>query len=521
MTPVTESTGGRSRFVSNTAALAASTVVSTVMTLVQVKILAAYLLPETFGSFAALRGFSLLISMLAANGLPQLLVRFLPVHESRRQLSLSLALSGACFFLALFLLTVFVFVVEANRPLFFEFLSASEPIGTGRSGSLFLWFYATTMGVTLKLVLYGGFNGLRRLSVQTILELASLIIQVAWIYLWREQLSLARLFMILGVTSLAASVVGLPWYFARLYRDVVPDGAKADNDGARVGYGGYWLGATGMSLVALAFTDVDRYVLSKVVALEVLSQFHIGARILRLTNRFLSVPVLAFQPEISRLDAERRSELVYSTTTVFFKFNTAVASAAAIVVAALAPELVRLVSNDRYDAAAPFLQLVAISVPLTAMTAPLTAVMKALDQVRAALYCDLTWAVAYIALSLQLGKWYGLTGVGTAQVVACLVQLLMALWLGRVKPGVGEVLPVAAKSLFAGVVAFCPIVLAGWLLPDPALALFAKAVLAIAGVVLFRIVLVKALRLFDPEERGALVSLMERAGLGALARRIV
>jgi O-antigen/teichoic acid export membrane protein len=491
------------------------------MTLAQVKILAAYLLPETFGSFAALRGFSLLVAMLAANGFPQLLVRFLPFYESKSQLARSIVLSGVCFFLPLFLLTVFVFIVEANRSFFFDFLFAGSPIGEGPASQLFLWFYATTLGVTLKLVLYGGFNGLRRLPVQVVLEVTSLAVQVAWIYAWRDQLTLARLFMVLGVTSLATCAVGLPWYFVRLQRDVSPNGTIPGGGTAGVGYGGYWLGATGMGLVAVAFTDVDRYVLSQVLALEILSQFHIGSRILRLTNRFLSVPVLAFQPEVTRLDSEQRGELVISTTTVFFKFNTAVATAAAIALAALSPELVRLVSNARYDAAVPLIQILAISIPLTAMTAPLTAVMKALDQVRRALYCDLVWAVSYVALLLQLGGAYGLAGVGAAQVLASLFQMAMALLLGRVRPGMGEVFKVAAKSLLSGAVAFSPVVLAGALLPSSPTQVAVKAVLVLPAILLFRFLSVKVLRVFTAGERDALVSLMDRRGLGALAKRII
>jgi len=521
MTEVTQSTGGQSRFFSNTAALAASTVVSTVMTLAQVKILAAYLLPETFGSFAALRGFSLLVAMLAANGFPQLLVRFLPFYESKSQLTRSIVLSGVCFFVPLFLLTVFVFIVETNRSFFFDFLSAGLPMGEGQVSQLFLWFYATTLGVTLKLVLYGGFNGLRRLPVQVVLEVASLAVQVVWIYAWRDQLTLARLFMVLGVTSLATCAVGLPWYFLRLQRDVSPGRTVSGGDAAGVGYGGYWLGATGMGLVAVAFTDVDRYVLSQVLALEVLSQFHIGSRILRLTNRFLSVPVLAFQPEVTRLDSEERGESILSTTTVFFKFNTAVATAAAIALAALAPELVRLVSNARYDAAAPLLQILAISIPLTAMTAPLTAVMKALDQVRRALYCDLVWAVSYVALLLQMGGAFGLAGVGAAQVLASLFQMVMALSLARVRPALGEVFKVAAKSLLSGAVAFSPVVLAGVLLPSSPTQVVVKAVLLLPAIVLFRYLSVKVLRIFSAGERDALVSLMNRRGLGAVAKRII
>jgi O-antigen/teichoic acid export membrane protein len=511
----------QSRFVSNSAALAVATVVSTLLTLAQVKILAAYLLPGAFGLFAALRGFSLLVSLLAANGFPQLLVRYLPFQESKRQFTRAIGLSGVSFFVPLLLLTVFVFVVESNRAWFFDIIPDGWLETAGESSELFLWFYATTLGVTLKLVLYGGFNGLRRLPAQVAIEVASLAVQVAWIFIWRDQLTLTRLFMILGITSLAACVVGLPWYFRMLFREVAP-GSTPESTSADtgIGYREYWVGAAGMSLVAVAFTDVDRYLLSQVLALEILAQFHIGSRLLRLTNRFLSVPVLAFQPEISRLDAEDRFGTIVSSTTVFFKFNAAVATAAALSLVALAPELIRFVSNERYEAAVPLLRILAVSIPLTAMTAPLTAVMKALDQVRRALYCDLAWAATYVVLLLFLGGAWGLVGVGAAQVFASAVQLALALSLSRFVPAMGTVMAVVTRSAIAGVVAFTPVLTAGVLLaPSPA-ALAIKLVLFLLSLVLFRF-MIKKLGLFTPDERESLISLLERRGLGPIARRVV
>ena len=62
-----------------------------------------------------------------------------------------------------------------------------------------------------------------------------------------------------------------------------------------------------MSVVALAFSDADRWVLSNVLALEALSLFHVASRIARLANRFIAIPVLAFQPEVTRVDSEGRA----------------------------------------------------------------------------------------------------------------------------------------------------------------------------------------------------------------------
>ena len=73
---------GASRFFSNTVALVFQTTLATLITLAQVKILANHLPQGEFGLFASMRGLSLLVSMIAANGLPQLLVRYLPTREA-------------------------------------------------------------------------------------------------------------------------------------------------------------------------------------------------------------------------------------------------------------------------------------------------------------------------------------------------------------------------------------------------------------------------------------------------------
>ena len=205
---------------------------------------------------------------------------------------------------------------------------------------------------------------------------------------------------------------------------------------------------------------------------------------------------------------------------MFFKFNTAVATAAALSLIALAPELIRLVSNERYDAAVPLLRILAVSIPLTAMTAPLTAVMKALDQVRRALYCDLAWAATYVVLLFLLGSAWGLTGVGAAQLSASLVQLLLALALGRIVPGARAVMAVIARSAVAGAVAFAPLVAAGALMERSPATLAVKLVLFVLSLVMFRFIL-KRLNLFNSIEREALISLMERRGLGPIARKVL
>ncbi len=184
---------GKSRFLPNTVALVVQTMVATLITLAQVKILANYLSQETFGLFASLRGFSLLLTIIAANGLPPLLVRYLPNHEARGERVHALRLSVACVVSSIALLAGLAAVVQLLRPWLLAFTDTAL-----LDTEFLLWFYAMTLGVMLKTVVYGGLNGLRRFGSQVALETVSLLAILLWILSARDHLSLLLLFKIFG-----------------------------------------------------------------------------------------------------------------------------------------------------------------------------------------------------------------------------------------------------------------------------------------------------------------------------------
>jgi len=485
----------RSRFVGNTVALAASTVLATGLTLAQMKLLAGNLTLATFGLFASLRGLSLLISMLASNGLPQVLVRFIPEHAARAHRSAARRLSLVAIFATLAACVVLLAVVALVPAAFLRDVDPADR-GTG----LMLWFALTTLAVALKLVLYGGFNGLRRFGTQTVLETGALLLQVVWMFVERDSLTLTRLFQITGVTSMAAALVAIPWYFARLRRDV-----SVGDAGTPPFPGRYWLGATGLGVVAVAFTDVDRWVLSSVLALEALSLFHVASRVARLTNRFIAIPVLAFQPEVTRVSAEGRGGEVEASTRAFFKASVLLATFGAAAICVFADDLIRLASNDAFLGARTTLWWMAASIPLTAMTAPLTAVMKALDAVRDALYCDLVWAAVYVGCMLLLARWMGLEGAGIAQLAAAALQLVLAVRLARVRPTTPQMLATLARTVVCALLAFAPALVLRALDVPPVLVWAGGA----AALVLY-LALARRLRVLSPDERERV-----RARLGA------
>jgi O-antigen/teichoic acid export membrane protein len=313
---------------------------------------------------------------------------------------------------------------------------------------------------------------------------------------------LVRLFI--GVTSAVSALIAVPWYAARLASDVQTGAARPDT----ASYRRYWVGAVGLSVVAIAFSDVDRWVLSNVLALEVLALFHVASRIVRLANRFIAVPVLTLQPEITRIRAEGRGSEVDIVTSAFFKASVMMGAFAAAAIAACANPLIEIASGREFLGAHMTLILMAASIPLTAMTAPLTAVMKALDGVRAAFYCDLAWACVYVGLMLLLASSLGLVGTGWAQLAASAVQFVIALRLATVRPAGTHAFATLLRCILCAAVAFAP---AWWLFRVHAMLVLPMAT-AVLAVWIF-VLLARRLRILTDAERDRVRAVLARRGV--------
>ena len=133
---------------------------------------------------------------------------------------------------------------------------------------------------------------------------------------------------------------------------------------------------------------------------------------------------------------------------------------------------------------------------------------------RSALWVDLTWAVAYIALVIWLGTVFGLAGVGVAHVAAGLLQLVVAIALSNVSIGISFVCRLAGKLIVAATVFLPAIALLSWR-GEPWLAFVARLLAFGAGAVVFHL-LSRRLQIFDAAEREALGGMLKR--LGPVAR---
>ncbi len=177
------------------------------------------------------------MSILAANGFPQVLVRFLPEHAARGGRAAALRVCALAILTTGLACVVLLLAVAAAKRSVLSRRRGRPP--TPRSSP---WFSVTTLAVALKLVLYGGFNGLRRFGSQTVLETCALAV-AGGVDVARARLARSRrLFEIIGVTSAVSALI------ARAVVRRAP--ARATSSTAtRAGhgsYGRYWVGAVGL-----------------------------------------------------------------------------------------------------------------------------------------------------------------------------------------------------------------------------------------------------------------------------------
>jgi O-antigen/teichoic acid export membrane protein len=480
------------------------TALGTILSFVQIKVLSNFLSADDFGLFASLRGLSLLLSLLAAHGLPQLLVRFLPVHEATRDRTGAMRLVGVSFASAGALLLLLLLTAFVLRGGLLAFVDSSRI-----TGELALWFAIATAGVLFRQVLYAGLQGLRRMIPLVSIDLAALTAALACMVYFRDALSIELLFRILGTVDMIVIAAALPWFFQLI---AARGGSAAAS--SPISYRRYLPSAVGISLVAAAFTDVDRFLIALVLPVELIALFHIGARVTRSTNRFLAVPTVAIQPEIARLHAERRLEDIESATRIFLKINVLVAVLAGFTIAIFARDIVVLVASARYGSAAPLIALLSACIPLTSATAPLTTAMKATDRVRGAFRADLAWAGAYVVLAVVLGATLGLIGIGLANLFACLLQLAVAIRLSDLQGGGRMVVVLFRKIVVALAIAQLPLVAASLFLREPGALFLGLRVVLFAGGCLAYAFMLKALHVLDDRERKAIATALRARGLG-------
>ncbi len=415
-----------SRITQNTIALAASGAAGMIFSLVQMSVLSRMLGADEFGLFVALRGFSLLLSTVILLGLPQVLIRFLPSLENRGQRKKGIAL----FLVSSAVLLLAGAVLYASAGYWRSWM----PAGTGEgflSDGIVLWMTLASVAMAFKLLLYGGFNGLREMRMQMFLEVAYLAVLTGWILLRRDRLDLEFLFMAVFVVNAAVTAAGYPFFFLILGRSIVAGNAGAGPGVVLPPAIPYWGYSILLSIVALAFTDVDRYVMTSLLPVSAISLFHVASRLNGLMKRFLGFPVVAMQPEITRIFEEGRWNDLSGRIVLFTKVTLIASLFFAGLAAVGGKEAILLLSGGAYGFSYVILLVLIPCLPAAALIAPLIITMRALHFMKWAVLCDFLWMATYFGSFLLLVPAIGVTGMAAAQLVATLVQVIAAIMLSK------------------------------------------------------------------------------------------
>jgi O-antigen/teichoic acid export membrane protein len=415
----------RSKIAENTIFLTVSGAASVVFTLVQLAILSRYLSGDDFGLFVTLRGFSLLLGTVILLGLPQVLVRFLPTFEARNDSRKTV--------LIFFISAAVVAVLGAALYLGSEFWMRLMPAalrGLVAAPGLIAFLALSSVTLALKLLLYGGFNGLREMRMQMLLELVSLALFTVYMIAVRERLSVELLFAAMFVFNLGAFVAGIPVFVRQARRLAVCGGAACEGIVVPNLFT-YWGGSVCLSIVALAFTDVDRFVMSSVLPMAAISLFHVASRVDVLLKRFLGLPILAAQPEITRVYEEGRWADIAGRIGLFTKGLVAAALFSAALFAVVGRDVIVMLSGTKYADSYRILLILLPTVPIGAVAAPLMATMRSLHFIKWAVLCDFLWMVVYFGTFFLFVSVMGVEGMAVAQVLASLVQMAAAIVLAR------------------------------------------------------------------------------------------
>ena len=340
------------------------------------------------------------------------------------------------------------------------------------------------------------------MRMQMVCELSYLALLTGFIVVMRNNLEIILLFKAICILNLAVFAAGLPVYLRFLDR-LIPAGGRGCNQGIILpAIMPYWAGSVILSFVALAFTDVDRFVMSSMIPVAAISLFHVASRINVQLKRFLGFPVIAAQPEITRVYEEGRWDELAGKIAIFTKATFIASLFGAGLTAVIGRDIILLLSGQDYQYAYRILLILLVSVPIAAFAAPHLMTMKSLHFMKWAVLCDFLYMAVYFGTFYIFVSLLGVMGMAVAQVVAQAVQMTAAVALSRKEGFYGGMGGRIGRVLAA----FCVLIPAGVLLTT--MLGWPASVICLAASPFVGKLLIDRLDVFEPDEKGQILDLL-------------
>ena len=404
-----------SRVGSNSFYLVLKVFVASVLGLAQMKLFTAFLDLNEMGLLQSLRGLGSLVTAVALLGLPNLAVRFLPQLETRGERRRILGVSGLLLLAQLILFAAVGLIAWQSR----HFLGARVGLAPGQV-SLLPQVLLLALGIGLTEFSYALYQGVRRMGPVAVAEASGMLLVTVHLTAVRATLTAGQVLSLLGVYFLvrSAMLLGLFWRF-------LPQTGTSDRK-LRVSardLAGYWGLSLVLRLLAMAYLDLDRFVIGLVGALDVVALFHIPAKLVALSKSLLAAPAVSLQTEVSRFYEERREDELPRYLQLYMRGQLAVTLWLAAALFLLGRPLILLTSNENYLPAVPLLGILLFSLPLTGLIAPFESAFRGLHGLRVVLLGNLLWALGYFGSLAWLLRKLGLTGLGIALLGGTVLQV--------------------------------------------------------------------------------------------------
>ncbi len=487
----------RSKIAENTVFLALSGAGGALFTLVQLAILSRFLDTNLFGFFVVLRGFSLLLATIILAGLPQVLIRYIPSYESRGERG-----KATFMFLASTIVVIVLAVLIFSLSRSWTGWMPSSLRNLHPSGDVIFWMAIASVTLALKMLLYGGFNGLREMRIQMILELTYLAALTVFIAIQRNALDVALLFKAICVLNAIVFISGLPVFFL-FVRRLIPTIQVSKDEGIILPrILPYWIGSILLGFVALAFTDVDRFVMASVLPVAAISIFHVASRINGLLKKFLAIPLIAAQPEITRIYEDGRIDELVGKIRLFTKGTFVASCFVSGIIAIAGRDIIAVLSGPVYRDSYQLLLLLLVAIPFAAIAAPLLTTMRSLHYIRWAIVCDFLWMVVYFGTFFLFVPVIGITAIALAHLIAAVTQMFAAVVISK------------REGFFAGPVSRLGRVIVMYLIVVPAgivftakLGIWASLVCVVLSPIFGKLFL-ERLDIFDASEKMQIIDLI-------------
>lgn len=491
---------GMAKVAKNTVALTSAQFSRILLSFVQLKILSVGLRPHDLGAYFTLNALAAILSCACQLGFPSVLTRFAAkydVHAQKRALvKLTALVAGISILAGVLLMAVFVPLAgPVTRGLYHGEIGAE----------LFLLAMGVLVLTAIRGTIYALFDGLRRMEVGMLLETVFLAVVNALLYGYRHAFTLELVFWIrlwvsagflaLTLALAAAALARLPYGGGR-QEAVLPDIRT------------FWLGAIFGSLVAVALSYGDQFLISLFLSIEVVSVFAVATRVFQFYKVFLAVVPMALGPEITRQwERGRRDEVLSEILGVFTRGQWALSLFVAATSIGMSGLIIRVVSTAEYGRSAVVLSLLCASLPVISLYDSITTTMKSINRIRYSVLSDALWVASYLVALVVLLQTGNVLAATACYFLASVLTLSYNVRVARAKTQLAW-----RPGRLLRFLAFTPLILlASWAggrwTPGPALVgLVAGGVLA---TVAFNFCVV-ASGLFDAREVERMTELLER-----------